>query len=114
MGKDLNVSYLLDIYGGLLTEKQADLVDYYYNDDLSLAEIAENEGVSRQGVSDTIKRAVLQLKEYEEKLGIRASSLKISEIKSKVFSLSEAMDGIETDGNLRKLLDEILSDISSI
>ena len=68
MPKDLDVSLLLDIYGGLLTEKQRAFLEFYYNDDLSLAEIAENEGITRQGVYDIVKRAKDQLVNYEKKL----------------------------------------------
>lgn len=66
--KNLTMSSLLDIYGGLLTEKQRSFLDYYYNDDLSLAEIAENENITRQGVYDVIKRAGDQLNNFEKKL----------------------------------------------
>ena len=69
MAKDLKISFLLDFYGDMLTEKQREVVDYYYNDDLSLSEIAENEGITRQGVRDAIKRAEAQLLEMEERLG---------------------------------------------
>ena len=47
--KNLEVAYLLDYYGGMLTEKQREVVELYYNEDLSLSEIAENSGISRQG-----------------------------------------------------------------
>ena len=57
MAKDLGITILLDFYGDMLTEKQRDFLGYYYNDDLSLSEIAENEGITRQGVRDSIKRA---------------------------------------------------------
>ena len=66
--KNLDISFLLDLYGGLLTEKQRLFLDFYYNDDLSLAEIAENEGITRQGVYDIVKRAKDQLIKFEEKL----------------------------------------------
>ena len=55
MAKNLDVIILFDIYGNMLTQKQQDFISYYYNDDLSLAEIAENEGITRQGVRDAIK-----------------------------------------------------------
>ena len=57
MAKNLEISLLFDFYGDMLTEKQRDVVELYYNDDLSLSEIAENEGITRQGVRDSIKRA---------------------------------------------------------
>ena len=70
MAKDLNISFLLDFYGQMLTEKQLEVTEFYYNDDLSLAEIAAHCHITRQGVRDSIKRAEAQLLEYEEKLGL--------------------------------------------
>lgn len=69
MEKDLYVSALLDVYGEFLSEKQRSLAELYYNDDLSLGEIAENEGITRQGVRDMVKRAEQQLYKFEEKCG---------------------------------------------
>ena len=70
MAKDLTVSLLLDFYGDMLTEKQRDVVDFYYNQDLSLSEIADNEGITRQGVRDNLKRAEGQLRDMEARLGL--------------------------------------------
>ncbi len=70
MAKNMEISLLFDFYGDMLTEKQRDVVELYYNDDLSLAEIAENEGITRQGVRDSIKRAEAQLLEMEDRLGL--------------------------------------------
>ncbi len=72
MAKNLDMIMLLDFYGDMLTSKQREFIDFYYNDDLSLAEIAENIGITRQGVRDAIKRAESQLTEMEEKLGFAA------------------------------------------
>ena len=69
MAKKWEVSYLLDFYGDVLTEKQRDVMVQYYNDDYSLAEIAENFGITRQGVRDAIKRGEATLLELEEKIG---------------------------------------------
>ena len=70
MAKDLQISFLLDFYGEMLTEKQREMITLYYNDDLSLAEIAEDQGITRQGVRDAIKRAEQQLTELEACLGL--------------------------------------------
>ena len=56
MSKNLAISDLLDLYGPMLTDKQRDVIELYYNQDLSLAEIAEHEQITRQGVRDNIKR----------------------------------------------------------
>lgn len=70
MGKNLQVSLLYDFYGDLLTEKQQEAIELYYNEDLSLAEIAQFDDITRQGVRDSIKRAEAQLFEFEERLGL--------------------------------------------
>ena len=63
------MTMLFDFYGELLTDRQKEFYDLYYNEDLSLSEIAENYGISRQGVRDAIKRAEGQLYEMESRLG---------------------------------------------
>ena len=68
--KNLEIGYLLDFYGDVLSERKRTVLDYYYNDDLSLAEIAEEIGISRQGVRELIKKAGEELMFYEEKLGL--------------------------------------------
>ena len=80
MSKDLYVSALLDVYGASLNEKQRLLIGYYYNDDLSLSEIAENEGITRQGVSDLIKRGEMQLRQLEESCHYCEKFLKLKEL----------------------------------
>lgn len=66
--KKLVYSILYDYYGDLLKENQANIIDLYYNQDLSLSEIAEDMNISRQGVYDALKRAEKSLMEYEEKI----------------------------------------------
>ena len=69
MSKNLEVSMLLDFYGDMLTDKQKDVIDLYYNQDLSLGEIADEVRISRQGVRDSIKRGEAYLFEVEGRLG---------------------------------------------
>jgi predicted DNA-binding protein YlxM (UPF0122 family) len=66
--KVLEISMLYDFYGQMLTDKQRDIIELYYNDDLSLGEISESLGISRQGVYDMLKRSEKILYGYEEKL----------------------------------------------
>ena len=68
--KDLNIAFLLDFYGDVLTQRKRDALDFYYNQDMSLSEIAEEMSISRQGVRDMIKKAEDELFFYEEKLGL--------------------------------------------
>ena len=80
MAKDLRFSMLLAFYRNLLNDKQAEMLESYYDHDLSLSEISENVGMSRQGVRDTIKRAEQQLSEYEEKLGLIKKTNRLQEL----------------------------------
>ncbi len=80
MGKNLEFSALLDVYGRFLSDKQRNLTEYYYNDDLSLSEIAENEGITRQGVSDNIRRAESKMKLWEEDAGFCENFVRLKEL----------------------------------
>lgn len=64
------MTMLFDFFGELLTERQREFFDMYYNEDLSLSEIADNTGISRQGVRDVIVRAETLMQEMEDKTGI--------------------------------------------
>lgn len=66
--KDLSVAYLLDFYGDVLSDRKRSVLDDYYNNDLSLSEIAQDLGISRQGVRELIKKAEEELNFYEQKL----------------------------------------------
>ena len=89
MKKDLSISGLNDVYGVLLTPHQREVVRNYYDYDLSLAEIAENSGISRQAVRDVIVKAVEQLKFYEDKLGF-SEKIKIMD-----GGISDALTSLE-------------------
>ena len=72
MAKDFEMGYLLDFYGEVLTPKQREMLRQYYNDDLSLSEIGENFGITRQGARDAIKHGETTLKELEDKSRLRS------------------------------------------
>lgn len=74
MQKNLEISTLLDYYGNVLTARQREVMEQYYNEDLSLAEIAENFGITRQGVRDAIKRGEVILLDLEEQVGFARHS----------------------------------------
>lgn len=92
MAKDLNITILLDVYGQLLTEKQRFAIDMYYNEDLSLAEIAEEIDISRQGVRESIKQGEKHLLEYEEQLGVVKRFKNISAQLEELDTLLEKVD----------------------
>ena len=97
--KDLKISLLFDCYGELLNDKQREIFDCYYNEDFSLSEVAENFGITRQGVRDFVKRTEQQLLDYEEKLGLfkKIEQLKIrSELaKADMGKLEELFEFID-------------------
>lgn len=92
--KDLSLTILFDIYGGLLSANEKDAFEYYYCDDLSLSEIAEIMKMTRQGVRDNIVRAEKLLRDCEEKLGLKK---KFSETESLLSIAKNAL----ASGNIR-------------
>jgi predicted DNA-binding protein YlxM (UPF0122 family) len=96
--KIVQIALLFDFYGQLLTEKQREIVDMYYNNDLSLGEISEQQGISRQGVYDSLKRAEKTLYDYEEKLGLVDRFLKQKDsMKQVIEMLDELINAEEYD-----------------
>jgi len=88
VAKDLHITLLLDFYGDMLTDKQRQVLEGYYNDDLSLAEISEERGITRQGVRDAIKRSEQQLVEMEERLGLAKRFRTIQETLAQICDLA--------------------------
>ena len=102
---------LYDAYGNLLKDGQRDIFEAYVLDNLSLSEIAEEQGMTRQGVYDTINRTRKKLREYDEKLGLRKRSKEMDDIVNRivdVLSLS-GVDLLSSEGRLelRKSLDDL-------
>lgn len=88
MAKDLSIAVLMDFYGGMLTDKRYDVLDMYYNQDMSLAEIAAELDISRQGVRDAIKHGERQLSELEEKLGL---AKRFADIQKRIRRINEIL-----------------------
>ena len=108
MEKNLRYSALLSLYGALLTDKQLDTMEYYYDDDLSLGEIAENTGISRQGVRDFIKRSEELLDSFEEKLGLYAKMSLINEIEDKAMQIKKINLGAWSNKSIDTLTEDII------
>lgn len=98
------ITMLLDFYGKLLTDKQAMTMSYYYEEDMSLGEISEELGISRQAVYDIIKRSEKILRDYEEKLGLVERFL---EQKKKLLKIKEHLKLREMDENIKSMVDLI-------
>ncbi len=101
----MSVSRLCDVYGSLLTEHKKQIVREYYDFDLSLAEIAENHGITRQAALCSIKQAEKQLKDYESKLGfLRKTDDFVKELSALSARLGE-------DSSARAAIERILREL---
>ncbi|HHW70005.1 MAG TPA: hypothetical protein GX392_01460 [Clostridiales bacterium] len=119
MEKFTEMSMLLDIYGSMLTPKQRDIMDLYYNYDLTLAEIGENKKISRQGVYDIIKRSEKILTKMEVNLKINAKLMYIETglraVDDKLVSLKSLIENGEGNDKLAiETVEDIRHDIQSI
>ncbi|RPF47989.1 hypothetical protein EDD70_0798 [Hydrogenoanaerobacterium saccharovorans] len=90
--KNLKISLLLDFYGDILTDKQKEVIELYYNEDLSLSEIADHEGITRQGVRDSIKRGEAVLLEMEERLGLAKKFREVQEAITKIVQCAKDIE----------------------
>ncbi len=94
MEKNIEISILSQIYKNMLTEKQFEILDEYYNSDFSLSEIAENYNITRQAVRDNIKSGETKLYDLEEKLGLMEKTKKQEEI---IKNINSKLDNIKTE-----------------
>ena len=106
--KNLELGYLLDFYGELLSERKRAVMEMYYNEDLSLAEIAAEIGISRQGARDIIKKSEEELFFFEEKLGLAQKLKSVSEKASELKALSSK---IELPKDFQDKLAELISTV---
>lgn len=114
MEKNLVYTEMLDIYKGLLTEKQAEAMEYYYDRDYSLGEISEIMDISRQGVRDFIKRGEAVMDEMESKLNLIGIFRKIAEIEECAQQIKITNKRLSESKEIARLSDEILSKIQFI
>ena len=114
MEKKVEVGILIEIYRKLLTEKQVDILDNYYNMDLSLSEIAENNGITRQAVRDIIKKGEKKLFEFEEKLQIMKKMLKQEKQISNILSELTQIEAKFTDEQIARILEHIKKELNCL
>ncbi len=114
MANSVEITMLLDLYGETLTSKQRDYLSYYYNDDLSLSEIAENEGITRQGVRDSIKRAETVLFDMESKLQFSKRLSDYQKGLSKIVKCAEEINDYNLSHGLSREINDKTVKIKSI
>ena len=114
MEKNVEVSMLLQIYGELLTEKQYRVIDYYYNEDLSLSEIAENEEITRQGVRDIIKKGEKKLFEYEEKLLFMKKTINQEKLVQHILVNLNKIQKESSDKKVSNILEEVKKELNCL
>ena len=114
MDKKVEVSVLCEFYGKLLTDKQLAILEDYYNMDLSLSEIAENYGITRQAVRDVIKKGENKLFEFEEKLGFMKRVYKQEEKIATVLSELTKIQTKFTDKQIAEILEHVKEQLNCL
>ena len=114
MEKNVKISMLCQIYGKLLTKKQLSILEDYYNNDLSLSEIAENLNITRQAVRDIIKKGENKLFELEEKLEIMKRNFKQEEKIAIILSELTKIQNNSTDKQIAQILTHVKKELSCL
>ena len=114
MNKKVEISMLCDIYGKLLTEKQFEFINDYYNNDLSLSEIAENNEITRQAVRDIIKKGERKLFEYEEKLLFMKKTITQEQKIQAILSELTKIQTSSSDRKIANILDSIKKELNCL
>ena len=114
MEKNVKISILCQLYGKLLSEKQLEFIDDYYNNDLSLSEIAENENITRQAVRDIIKKGEKKLFEYEEKLLFMKKTInQEKQIQNILLNLNKIQKD-SSDKKVTNILEEVKKELNCL
>ncbi len=111
--KDLEIGLLLDFYGEMLSPEKREAVRLYYDEDLSLAEIAGDIDITRQGVRDRIEKAKVQLMQLEDTLGLAKKSREIDDRVARVTKMLEELRR-KADKDLAPDIDAIIREIKNI
>ena len=114
MEKNVKISILCDLYGKLLTQKQFDFLNDYYNNDLSLSEIAENNQITRQAVRDIIKKGEKKLFEYEEKLLFMKKTMKQEKQIENILAQLNKIHEDSSDEKVNNILEEVKKELNCL
>ncbi len=111
---NVQISMLNQIYGKLLTQKQYEIIDDYYNNDLSLSEIAENNQITRQAVRDILKKGEKKLFEYEEKLMFMKRMLNQEKKIEKVLEELTKIQVNDSDKEIANILETVKKELNCL
>ena len=114
MEKNIEISILNEIYGKLLTKKQYEIIDNYYNQDLSLTEIAENNEITRQAVRDILKKGEKKLYEYEKQIHFMKKTQKQQKKLDIILKQIEKIQKQELDQKTNKQLQDIKKELKNL
>lgn len=114
MEKNVKISMLNQFYGKLLTQKQYQMIDDYYNNDLSLSEIAENNHITRQAVRDILKKGEKKLFKYEEKLMFMKRTLNQEKKIEKVLAELTKIQKNDSDKQVANVLEHIKKELNCL
>lgn len=106
MSKDFKIAQLMDFYSGMLTDKQRDVMEMYYFDDLSLSEIAEQENITRQGVHDSIKRGETIILELDKKLALADKLIKYKQIFENIKTLTADIHNEAVSADIKNIAEK--------
>ena len=114
MERKIKIGMLCEIYGGLLTKRQLNILNDFCNDDLSLSEIAENNNITRQAVNDIVRKGENKLLEYEEKLGIMKKSINQEKQIQEILSQISKIKDNSSDRTIEKILNNVRKELLSL
>ncbi len=114
MEKNVEISMLCQIYGKMLTKKQYEILTDYYNNDLSLSEIAENNQITRQAVRDIIKKGENKLFELEEKLSFMEKTIKQEKLLQEILNELSKIEDASSDKKIEKILKNVRKELSCL
>ena len=112
--KKVEISMLCQIYGKMLTEKQYEVINDYYNNDLSLSEIAENNNITRQAVRDIIKKGENKLFELEEKLAFMKRTMKQEKKLQEILEELSKIEDTSSEKKVAKILEHVREELSCL
>lgn len=112
--KNVKVSLLCQIYGKMLTKKQYEVINDYYNNDLSLSEIAENNDITRQAVRDIIKKGENKLFYLEEKLAFMEKTLKQEKQLQQILEELSKIETTSSDKKIEKILNHVREELNCL